>query len=167
MEMRFSRSFSHLLSAAAILCWTLRAGPAWGSGGEHPEHPENKKPAEKKQSAVQLEDVARFIEDHVKKGSQDGTFQVQDAEAKKALSLTLDRVHRERLSQVGQDMFFVCCDFKTADGKVYDLDFFVQGKSKESLKVLPKETSIHKENGKERYAWSFDKEKGVWVKRAR
>jgi hypothetical protein len=51
-------------------------------------------------------------------------------------------------------MFFVCADFTTAEGNhTYDVDFFVQGKSKDDLAVLEKKSSIHKEDGKERSSY--------------
>ncbi len=140
----------------AVLTLGLAGAVSWA--GEHPaEHPTGAA-----KSTVTLEDVAQHIESYVKQESKDGSFKVQDKQAGKELSLTLDKVHRERLSQVGPDMFFVCADFKSADGKVYDLDFFVQGTSKDNLKVLAEKTSVHKEDGKERYTWMLNKEAGNW-----
>jgi hypothetical protein len=126
--------------------------------GEHPEE----HPASAAKPTVTLEEVAQHIESYVKKESKDGAFKIQDKQAGKELSLTLDRVHRERLSQIGPDMFFVCADFKSADGKMYDLDFFVQGTSKDNLHVVPGRTSVHKENGKERYTWMLNTKTGNW-----
>ena len=126
---------------------------------EQPEHPTG---AAKVAPAVTLEDVAQRIEVYVKQESQDGAFKFEDKPAGKQLLLTLVRVHRERLSQVGPDMFFACADFKASDGNVYDLDFFVQGTTKDSLHILPDRTSVHKENGKERYTWAFNAQKGIW-----
>ncbi|MBI2193776.1 MAG: hypothetical protein HYU36_17510 [Planctomycetes bacterium] len=142
---------------------------ALASGGEHPEQPKDGKehpehPKGKKEASVSLEDVAAFIESYVQKNSKEGAFSVMDNVAKKKLSLTLDKVHRERLSQIGKDTFFVCADFKTADGqKVYDLDFFVAGTKKENLKVLAEKTSVHKEDGTPRYNW--EEEGGMWKKK--
>lgn len=145
---------------AAVLAWGVNVPTNWAQ--EHPEHPSG---AAKAESAVTLEDVAKHIESYVKQESKDGAFKVEDKKAGKPLALTLDRVHRERLSQVGPDMFFVCADFKSADGKAYDLDFFVQGTRKDNLRVLPEKTSVHKEDGKERYTWAFDADKNVWVQK--
>jgi hypothetical protein len=144
--------------AALVGAWNVSVS----RGQEHPEHPGRKAKAE---SAVTLEDVAKRIESYVKQQSRSGTFKVLDKQAGKQLSLTLDQVHRDRLSQVGPNMFFACADFKSADGKVYDLDFFVQGARKDRLRVLSDRTSIHKENGKERYTWAFDDEKKLWVQK--
>jgi peroxiredoxin len=136
------------LSVAALAA-AMACGIAFSQEhpGEHPSATPRVKPA------VTLEDVAQYIESYVKQESKKGAFKIEDKQAGKQLVLALDRVHRERLSQVGPEMFFVCADFKSAEGNVYDLDFFVQGASKDKLRVLPDKTSIHKENGKERYAW--------------
>jgi hypothetical protein len=151
-------SFGLAVAAAAVLA----AGPGAPvvRAQEHPEHPMNK---EKAKSEVTLEDVAKKIESYVKADEKGGTFKIEDKQAKKTLTLTLSRVHRERLSQVGPDLFFACADFDGADGTAYDLDFFVEGKSADALQVLPGRTSIHKENGKERYIWAYDEAKGLWV----
>lgn len=145
------RSSLAMLVAAGLIC----AGSApVGWSAEHPTGTTK--------SDVTLEDVAKHIEAHVKEQSKDGAFKIKDEKANKELSLTLDKVHRERLSQVAPDMFFVCADFKGADGKLYDLDFFVQGTSKDNLKVVDGKTPVHKEDGKERYTWMLNKEKNVW-----
>ncbi|OGV69854.1 MAG: hypothetical protein A3K19_28980 [Lentisphaerae bacterium RIFOXYB12_FULL_65_16] len=143
--------------AAAVLAWGSNAPTGWAQ--EHPEHPTG---AAKAESVVTLEDVAKHIESYVKQESKDGAFKVEDKQAGKPLALTLDRVHRERLSQIGPDLFFVCADFKSAGGEAYDLDFFVQGTRKDNLSVLPAKTSVHKENGKERYTWAFNAKESVW-----
>ncbi len=147
-----------LLAALVIAALAGEPSAPLSWGAEHPkEHPKGTaKPS------VALEDVAKHIETYVKQASKDGAFKVEDKKAGTQLSLTLDRVHRERLSAVGPDTFFVCADFKSADGKVYDLDFFVQGTSKDKLRVLQDKTSIHKENGKERYTWALNAKKGIW-----
>lgn len=148
------RVLAAIVTGALVLGWG--AGRSWA--GEHPEE----HPTGAAKSDVTLEDVANHIESYVKEKSKGGSFTIEDKQAKKQLALTLDKVHRERLSQVAPDMFFVCADFKSADGKVYDLDFFVQGTSKDKLKVVEDKTSVHKEDGKERYTWLLDKKKNVW-----
>lgn len=144
-----------IVMAAALVCGGI--GPvSWA--GEHPEE----HPTAAAKPTVTLEDVAKHIESYVKNESKDGAFKIQDKQAGKELSLTLDRIHRERLSQVGPDMFFVCADFKSADGKVYDLDFFVHATSKDHLHVVAGKTSVHKEDGKERYTWMLNNKTGNW-----
>ncbi len=152
-----------VVSAAVAASVLSMSGTIRSWAQEHPaEHP---KAAVK--PTVSLEDVAQHIEAYVKEKSKDGVFKLHVHEQKthKDLLLTLDRVHRERLSQVGPDLFFVCADFKGADGNTYDLDFFVQGTSKENLKVLADKTSVHKENGKERYTWQLNEKTGTWEKK--
>jgi hypothetical protein len=133
---------------------------------EHPEeHPST---APQAKAAVKLEDVALHVESYVKqesKKSKSGVFEMEDKQVGKRLLLTLDLVHRERLSQVGKDIFFVCADFKSTDGKVYDLDFFVGGTNKDNLAVLEDKTSVHKKDGKARYNWEFNARKGHWEQR--
>ncbi len=134
---------------------------------EHPkEHPSKGAPGSgmTASSDVSLEDVAKFAEGYVSKQSKNGAFSVTDkAAGNKQLALKLDHVHRDRLSQVGPDLYFVCADFKTTDdAKTYDLDLFVQGSSKDNLKVVPGKTSVHKEDGKERYTWMQNQATGTW-----
>ena len=85
-------------------------------------------------------------------------FIVEDPETGKNLELVLLKVHKDRLSAVGDDLYFACADFKANDDKVYDLDVFMNGKSAEELSFS--EFLVHKEEGKERYGWQ--EEKGVW-----
>lgn len=157
-----SQALARQLLPAVVAAVVAIGGATLAQAQEHPEHPTGTTKAE---SAVTLEDVAQHIESYVKQGSKDSALKIEDKQAGKQLSLTLDRVHRERLSQVGPDIFFVCADFKSADGKTYDLDFFVQGTSKENLRVLPDKTSIHKENGKERYSWVLDAKTKLWMQK--
>lgn len=81
-----------------------------------------------------------------------------DEKTGEMLKLKLDRVHRERLSRVGENTYFACADFITPDGKVYDLDVFMEGTDKDNMKFS--KFTIHKEAGKERYTWY--EEGGLW-----
>lgn len=128
---------------------------------EQPEHPEGKEKSE-----VTLEDVAKFAEAYVKENSEEGVFKFFDDTTGTTLELTLDKVHRERLSQTKKDEYFVCADFKGKDGNMYDLDFFVQGENKDNLKIIKESISVHKVNGKENYTWKYNKKQGVWEKQA-
>jgi hypothetical protein len=151
---------------AALFAFSVPAMAA-----EHPEHPQKKAakgakgakaaehPAKTAASTVALEDVAVHIEQWVA-GQNGGEYVIEDTHAKKTLTLTLDKIHRERLSGIGDDTYFVCADFKTAEGTVYDLDFFVKGTSKADLKLVAGKTSVHKESGNARYTWS--EKDGVW-----
>ena len=78
---------------------------------------------------------------------------------RKDLTLDLVKLHDDRFSNLGGDKYFACVDMKGADGKIYDIDFFMlvtPGK----LSVT--ETSVHKINGKPLYTWK--QEGGVWKK---
>ncbi|KKK65894.1 hypothetical protein LCGC14_2969540, partial [marine sediment metagenome] len=90
-----------------------------------------------------------------------GYFVAFDEKVGKELKLTLDKVHRKRLSKVGEDLYFACADFKTPGGRIYDLDVFMKGADKDNLTFS--KFSIHKEAGKERYTW-YEKD-GIWKKK--
>ena len=70
------------------------------------------------------------------------------------------KVHKERLSHIGEDIYFACADFNADNGKVYDLDIFLHGTNTDNLTVT--EISVHKEDGTARYGWI--EENGIWVK---
>ena len=127
--------------------------------GEHPEHPEH--PSEKTASVTAQavgEAVAEFIASDAKlKG---GKFMVYDGTAKEVLQLDLLKIHMDRLTGLGDDTYFACADFQASNGKVYDLDIFMNGETTDDLAVT--EISVHKEDGAERYGWR--EEDGVWVK---
>ena len=127
---------------------------------EHPEHPTNKPKLETK--GVSIPDLADAITDYVKKDAalKGGFFFVYDPVDKAPLALTLDHVHTERLSRVGPDTYFACADFQAPDGKLYDLDVFMQGPERESLQVT--QVAVHKKAGAARYNWQ--EEGGVWKK---
>jgi hypothetical protein len=110
-----------------------------------------------------LEEVAQVIEAYVERDSElkGGYFLVYDDEADKPLRLHLDKVHRERLSKIDDGLYFVCADFKTPEGTVYDLDFWMTGTSKEDLRVS-NAIAVHKEDGKRRYYWSLNAESHLW-----
>jgi hypothetical protein len=78
---------------------------------------------------------------------------------RKDLALDLVRVHDDRFSSLGGNKYFACVDMKGADGKIYDIDFFM---AVQSDKLTVTETSVHKINGKPLYNWK--EEKGVWRK---
>lgn len=128
-----------------------------GCKKEHPEHPETGTAGPTK------DQIADAIEKYVADASAktEGVFKVVDEKTGETLELVLDKVHRERLSKVGDNKYFACADFTTKDGKVYDLDVFMEGEDADSLEFS--EFSIHKEAGVERYTWY--EEDGVWKKK--
>src|SRR6476646_9899118 len=100
--------------------------------------------------------LKRFISGYAAK-SADKKFHVPYQ--RKNLALDLVRVHDDRFSSLGGDKYFACVDMKGADGKVYDIDFFMVV---QTGKLTVTETSVHKINGKPLYNWK--EQKGVWKK---
>jgi hypothetical protein len=129
---------------------------------EHPmEHPKQAAPAAKPEvKPLTLEQVANAIEGYIKDDTRlkGGYFLYYDAKNKEMLRLTLDKVHRDRLAQTAPATYFACSDFKTPEGKAYDLDFWIHEAPNGELKVT--EIMIHKEAGKPRYNWI--EEGGAW-----
>ncbi|MEA1881215.1 MAG: hypothetical protein U9N31_02295 [Candidatus Marinimicrobia bacterium] len=122
---------------------------------EHPvEHPDSKKAA-----VINKNNLAKGIKHYIRSQSgEDKLFVVEDEHSGQTLKLKLMKVHRERLSNVGNDTYFACADFKAEDGKVYDLDVFMTGENAEELSF--QKFHVHKEEGVERYNWA--EKDGVW-----
>ena len=155
-----TKTFGMLVVIAAVALGLFSAPVIFAQ--EHPtEHPTKAKkvPSETKVSTVTVDQMAAAMTAYISTDSElkGGFFLCYDGSAKKTLQLTLDKVHKERLSQVGDNLFFACSDFKSASGKMYDLDFFMESKDG---KLAVTEIMIHKEDGKARYSW-FEKD-GVW-----
>mgnify|MGYP000426794916 CR=1 FL=1 len=126
---------------------------------EHPEHP-SEHPTTNKEPKLTIADLAISIENYIQNDmSLKGGFFVYDKNNKEILDLTLTKIHKERLSNIGGDTYFACADFTASNGKIYDLDIFMIGKSQNNLDIA--EINVHKENGKARYLW--ENQKGRWV----
>ena len=136
------------------------------------EHPTGSKKAEQptvtltppivKGEKITLQNLARAIESFVEADiNLRGAFLVIDPSTNEVLKLNLEKVHKERLSHVGDDVYFACADFNADDGKVYDLDIFLRGKNTDELTVT--EITVHKEDGQARYGWM--EQDGVWIKK--
>ena len=139
----------YLLLYSCLFC-------TYAFAGEHPEHPTQKAPAVNAQAVGKA--VAEFIiKDASLKG---GKFLVFDGAASEVLQLELLKIHMDRLTGIGNDTYFACADFEASNGKVYDLDIFMYGKSVDDLDVT--EIIVHKEEGIARYGWR--EKKGIWVK---
>ena len=151
--MRFARRERWVPLAAFAAAGLIVAGCA-----EHGEHPAEH-PAEATAAGITKDSLADAIEAWV--GKQGGTLEVKDDETDETLSFSLVKVHRERIAHLSKETCFVCADFKTPEGKVYDLDVFVTGTALDNLKFH--DLTIHKEEGKARYTWY--EEGGVWAKR--
>jgi hypothetical protein len=156
-----------LIIAAAIALFFL---PAPVFSQEHPEHPKKttehpkqgaehpKQAAEAKQ--VSTSDISAGIKTNIdakSKKSPDGKFHVKHEG--QDLALDLIKVHDDRLQDLGGGKYFACVDMKAADGKTYDIDFFLTGQP-DKMKVT--ETSVHKIDGKPLYNWK--EENGTWQK---
>lgn len=100
--------------------------------------------------------LKKFISGYAAKSS-DNKFHIPYQ--RKDLALDLVKLHDDRFSNLGGDKYFACVDMKGADGKIYDIDFFMVVKPG---KLTVTETSVHKINGKALYNWK--QEGGVWKK---
>jgi hypothetical protein len=159
---------TRLIIAAAIALFFTPAALVYAQ--EHPEHPKKttehpKKGAEhpKKGGAekqVSTADISAGIKTNIdakSKKSPDAKFHVQYAG--QDLALDLIKVHDDRLQDLGGGKYFACVDMKGADGKTYDIDFFLTG---QPGKMKVTETSVHKIDGKPLYNWK--EEDGKWNK---
>src|SRR5437763_15335623 len=137
---------------------------------EHPRAPQQSQSQQLPQSGAgaprdammqsSMSDVSdglkRFISGYAAK-SADKKFHMPYQ--RKDLALDLVKLHDDRFSSLGGDKYFACVDMKGADGKIYDIDFFMVV---QTGKLTVTETSVHKINGKPLYNWK--EEKGVWKK---
>ncbi|KKO20474.1 MAG: hypothetical protein DCC43_03525 [Candidatus Brocadia sp.] len=155
------------LCISAVVSMMLAGGASSGLfAGEHPEHPRGGYAAVEQKPRVTREDVAKFAEEYVGKNSREGIFKYLDITTGKELELMLEQVHKDKLSPTKADEYFVCADFSGKDGNRYDLDFFVQGADKSSFRIDKSAIAVHKINGKENYAWSFNKKRDLWERKA-
>jgi len=162
-------NFKRLTTGLLVMAFLLFAAVSVPAQ-EHPEHPSKDKPKKEHPehpskdaaSAVTVDQMAAAITDYATADAtlKGGFFFVYDATTKKPLQLTLAKVHKEKLSQVGENLYFACSDFKEAGGKTYDLDFFMKSFN-DRLKVT--EIMIHKEEGQPRYSWY--EEAGMWKRK--
>jgi hypothetical protein len=149
---------THSLTIAVVL-FSISLLPGTAPAQEHPaEHPAEH-PEEKAETEVTVDQLADAIVAYVEQDAKlkGGFFLVYDIEAKRPLVLTLDKVHKDKLATLGDGLYFACADFKTPEGKVYDLDVFMM-EGAEGLQ--PTEVTVHKEEGKPRYGW-VEKD-GIW-----
>ncbi|MHC4114332.1 MAG: hypothetical protein ACYSSL_03285 [Planctomycetota bacterium] len=150
--------FSTKFSKSLLLCSIIIMGLSVSSCRKE-EHPSK----EAATGGLTRDELADAIESYVAQeaASHGGYFTVFDETVGKELKLKLDKVHRQRLSRVGEDLYFSCADFKTDGGKIYDLDVFMQGSEKADLTFT--EFMIHKEACRERYTWY--EEGGIWKRK--
>lgn len=112
---------------------------------EHPkEHP---KKQEHPASTADLDKAIRAHVDELAK-KNNGRFPVKDDVLEKSWALALDRVHTDKLTQLKDDTYFACVDFKADDGTAVDVDFYLQSKDGQ---LAITDTTVHKINGKARF----------------
>ena len=151
----------HIVAVVTLALFVL--GPS-ALAQEHPEHPKEKeKLAEHPDSTekMTLDELAVAITHYIEHDSRlkGGYFLVYDAEEKKPLMLTLEKVHKDRLSALGGGVYFACTDMKAAGGTLYDFDFFMK---RAGPVIETTEVSIHKKAGVPRYGWK--EQDGIWKK---
>ena len=158
LNRRWNRNPWLVMLYGLMLVIGLSAVPSLAQQQE--EHPDDAEHPEDAGSPPNIEEVARFIEAHVAEttADSDGWMMIHDEGAGKDRKLRLDTIHRERLAKTSEGTYFVCADFTSSGGAVFDLDFWIQ-RTDDGLKIT--DTMIHKESGKPRYTWSED-EAGVW-----
>ena len=106
-------------------------------------------------------DIQAGIERHIREKTRlDGGTYKREYEGEE-LHLKLVRVHTEYLANLGSGSYFACIDMASADGDVYDIDFFLSG---EPGAMTVTETTFHKVNGKPLYVWKQKRDK-TWVRR--
>ena len=67
------------------------------------------------------------------------------------------KVHDDRMADLGGGKYVACTDMRGADGKSYDVDFFLTEKPGN---VRITQASLHKIDGNALYSWK--KQGGVW-----
>ncbi|HKB78136.1 MAG TPA: hypothetical protein VKH35_00340 [Thermoanaerobaculia bacterium] len=125
---------------------------------EHPEHPTNKTPP-KGAHVYTMGELEKAITAEIQGTQQkhDGWYPMKDEKENKELAMKLDHVHTERLARLDPKTYFACTDFKSNDGHLVDVDFFMKDNGE---KLVMTDATIHKVDGKPRYNW---KEKnGFW-----
>ena len=134
-----------------------------GEGEEGEEHPEEDEPPQQAVERVTVDQLAEAITEWVaaEAAANGGYLVIEHPDTGKSLELTLEEVHRERLSRVGEQTYFACADFVGRDGTLYDLDVFMRGPNRPALETT--EVTLHKVNGEARYGWF--QEDGVWKRR--
>ncbi len=131
-------------------------------GEEHPDEGGEEHPDEGSQeSSLTIEEFADAAKAHIEEEAKEngGYFHVMDEKQGEKLKLELTKVHRKRLSHLGNNKYFVCADFKSQDGTVYDVDIFMKGTNKSNLEEV-RDPKVHKVGGEPRF--TYHKVDGVW-----
>ncbi len=153
------KTYNRLIPAVAGA--VLIAAGVMGLGGaiktvlaqEHPmEHPSEEKAAAKKHPMDLKAEFTGAVEEYVKKTlAEKGTLPVQDVHGKDVPlpgTLTLEKIHKDKIIRYKDDTYFACSDFLEKDGKKetkLDLDFFM---TKSGDQWTTDRILLHKINGK-------------------
>lgn len=135
-------------------------------GEEHPDEGGEEHPDENGQtSSLTIEEFADAAKAHIQKEAKqnDGHFMVEDEKQGKTLKLELEKVHRKRLSHLGNNKYFVCADFQAQDGTTYDVDIFMKGTKKSNLEEV-RDPKVHKVAGEPRF--TYKKVDGKWEQKS-
>ena len=111
-----------------------------------------------------IEEFADAAKAHIEKEAKKngGHFLVKDEKTGEKLKLDLEKVHRKRLSHLGDDRYFVCANFTSQDSTLYDVDIFMEGTEKENLEEAS-DPKGHKVEGEARF--TYYQEDGVWKRK--
>lgn len=131
--------------------------PDKGGGSEHPNQ-------SSKSQSMTIEQFADAAKAHIQKKAKKhgGHFIVKDQKTGEKLKLELQKVHRKRLSHLGDNRYFVCANFTSQDGTLYDVDIFMEGTKKSNLEEAGK-PKVHKVEGEPRF--TYHKVNGVWKRK--
>jgi len=146
--------FKVLLGFAVIFCFAAVTVPG---AQEHPqEHPKQGSPAGKPVSMATLE---KAIKDQIaeKAKANGGKLPVRDDVLNKTWQLELVRVHTDKLTQLDDNSYFACVDFKANDGTPVDVDFYMKNNNG---KLGLSDTAVHKVNGRPRF--NYEKKGNYW-----
>ncbi len=125
---------------------------------EHPkqEHPKQEHPAAKPVSTAPLE---KAMKDQIaeKAKANGGKFAVRDDVLSKTWQLELVRVHTDKLTQLDDNAYFACVDFKASDGTPVEVDFYMKN---DNGKLALTDTTVHKVNGQPRF--TYEKRGNFW-----
>lgn len=125
------------------------------------EHPAEEHVSGKPVTTADLEKAIRaFIRQKTKASS--GEFVLEDNALAEEMAKTagyevsvvwhlkLVRIHTDKLTQLDERTYFTCVDFRTADGRTVDVDFYVKNGNG---KVTGADTAVHKINGEARFSY--------------
>lgn len=152
--MKMSKSyllFAFLLGTAVLFSCSPQSSK---EKGEKKTATKKKKRTKRKKTAIS--EIEKGIKTNIDQQVEANGGYFHLASDTDTLKLKLVRVHTEYLSNLGPNYHFACVDLADISGDVYDVDFFMKGKSGE-MRVT--ETTIHKLNGKPFYTWKQKKDK--------